>query len=778
MHSQVMKEVFLEKRDLINKITRAQLEKVVLLLDEIKDPRYIDFLMSICTCNSEPMPRVQQYITELLLINNKHHLPQLRIENGTLHMLILDKGDNQLKADWMDVSTFKKQMERAGKWRDYAFEIMSKPFASLQPQEKKFRYFVRCTNLFGKLALGRNQMALRSLLFNETLHLSYGNILCMMKSESLPLLVRARFTTLMQILYVDRNPNYERPFIVYTRAWSKYHKDDGLEVKAEAGAETPGGSDDLQPLPVCVNGFVDLREFLLQDIKQFGGTQGRNEQGLPAITETYITMGQIEYMTAQVRVCKDMLRFSLLTTNRNSVYADLSNAKRLFDALFAIIQISDPNTVMISSKEGLALMGLRALVLTTIIILCDIRANFRISLALHTFETLFEKMQQHRSQLGRSLYKRADSQISMSMGSSASSGDNFTKEGMVRIMFQPYESLLVELSKSCFSSSIVCPDHIGADKVQESYEGNVVIECLLGLTQYGDRAMNESIIGLIVRQASQHVRFMNDLSQVALLVFPDSVKVFTLTQDSIRLFSGIQNRLSMDKPEAYDEASSRLKDMQSFLLVSSTNSEASVILNQKIMIDLHFHVVLTTILRLPLERISKQGDDESPGQIKTVEPDITVNSPRRMLFQDVLGEIVVSVQISLVSSCFYIHHAISYHYDMCALQNADRMCAYTCMCVCVRVCFTNARVSDLMGLLVNKNKRAQRKISHVVPMILEHVGIQDLNVVGCVREILEGNLRACSEVSEGLIRRLMCANIVYGRRARWLNIIEIFLGEI
>jgi hypothetical protein len=125
---------------------------------------------------------------------------------------------------------------------------------------------------------------------------------------------------------------------------------------------------------------------------------------------------------------------------------------------------------------------------------------------------------------------------------------------------------------------------------------------------------------------------------------------------------------------------------------------------------------------------------------------------------------------------------------MSALQNDDRMCVCVCacvclclclcVCVCVCVCFANARLSDLLGLLVKNNKRAQRKMSHIVPLLLEHVGIQDLNVVGCVREIMEGNLRACSEVSEGLISRLLYANIEYGRRARWLNIIEIFLGKL
>ena len=207
---QVLKELFLEKRDLLNKIAPEQVEHVVELLHEIKDPRYIDFLMSICTCHGEPMPKIQGYITELLLQKNHTHLPLIKLDHDgnreTLYILVHEKHDSN--PEWVDVSQFKQQIERRGKLRDLAGEIMARPFGSLRAVEKKFRYFVRCTNMFGKLALGRNQLALRGLLFNENLKLTYDNILRVMKMESLPLLVRARYTTLMRILYVDRGIHF------------------------------------------------------------------------------------------------------------------------------------------------------------------------------------------------------------------------------------------------------------------------------------------------------------------------------------------------------------------------------------------------------------------------------------------------------------------------------------------------------------------------------------------------------------------------------------------
>ena len=57
-------------------------------------------------------------------------------------------------------------------------------------------------------------------------------------------------------------------------------------------------------------------------------------------------------------------------------------------------------------------------------------------------------------------------------------------------------------------------------------------------------------------------------------------------------------------------------------------------------------------------------------------------------------------------------------------------------------------------LLVKDNKRAQRRVEPLVGCILEHVGIHDLNCVGCVGEIMEGNLKACTDISESVIRYL------------------------
>ena len=131
--------------------------------------------------------------------------------------------------------------------------------------------------------------------------------------------------------------------------------------------------------------------------------------------------------------------------------------------------------------------------------------------------------------------------------------------------------------------------------------------------------------------------------------------------------AGIQNRLNLDEKEAYAEACKRLKAMKEFLVVSERNTSSECVMNQKILLDLKFHLVLIKILNLPLERVARKRDEALDAEEETVEPDLAVNRPRRILFQE------------------------------------------TC---------------DLLCLVVKDYKRAQRLMMPIVALLTEHIGIQ------------------------------------------------------
>ena len=680
--------------------------------------------------------------TGLQALTSQHILPQIDVLSGKLRVFLAGLHDADPadiacgyteKEPWLDIARFKQKVSsQHGKSRDLASAIMSKPFDSLKSDERKFRYFIRCLNLFAKLALGRNHPVLRILLTTRWLGLTYTSIKLVMTANSLPLIVRSSFTRLMQHLFVDRHPRIELPGIQYTRVWSKKLK--GEEIAAAKEEHTPrltrpesadvpnATSDDL----------AQLVKFLLSDLFNLGYTSGRNEKGESVITAADVTMGEIEYMISQVELSREMLRFSLLTKNRISVQADLSNAKRLFDAMFRMLDLSDRSTVTAKTPEGMLLMKLREDALKVVLALCDIRANFRVSLAVDTFESIFDLMAKEKTRVfSKPIYRSNSSSFqSQSLISLYSDPSNADK---VNDIFDPYKDNIQKLLDKSFSTSIVCPDNIGADTVHCTLEDNKFINCLLGLCEYQDRSISEAALSLIFRTGSQTARFIQDLSSVSLLASEEGLSVFNETKEAIRRLSSIQRRLNKDEKGSYIEAVAIISGLEPFLVVSDSRTADNVKNNQKLMFDLRLDQSLITILHLHLERkpvssnqaaespatgIDKERGSEQDESVEEFEPDIAPNTPRRDLFQ---------------------------------------------------------KVFDLLALLAAKYSRGQCQLEGVIPLILGHVGIQDLNAVSVVRAIFEGNFRLCHHVSEDLISLLISANLKYGRRARWLDALEVFL---
>ena len=894
----VLKELFCENQELINKISRSFIQKMVFLLQDDRDPRFVDFLISVCTVNGLPMPKIQKYITDAVLLpsstqtlhakfneldanrdqalsmkefmdgewkQGRSHLqsqklfakidansdgeiskseflkwppllPCIEMHKDTVRVLLPDSHD-ATDADktvgftsaepWLSIAQYH---HFTAKNSDVGSEIMSRPYASLTSGERKFRYFVRCTNLFGKLALGRNQEVLRCLLCNEHLGLSYSNILKVMKMDSLPMLVRARFITLMQILYVDRNPQVERPILLLTRVWKqragnsdvrkaappvlasqlqlvlhgqdlknmdfigrgdpflKFLNGDGdvvftseviindadptwrdmsidterlcygdedtvfkiecwdrdqfdeddqigymtttinelrqmkplplrsdvdeseagtlvavqLALKKETTRENTEISSDLSlsEIPFCNNNFSDLRAFLLTALHSFEHDDRDNNGG-------------IEFDIALLNLCREMMKFSLLfTSDKESIDVEFKDAKRFFAVLFRMIKLTDSefeggNFVNKTRKSGLR-MDLRALALKCVITLCDLRANFRVSSAIDCFERIFDRMQKNENSLAMTSLHHRDS-----VGDIRSDGKMLLSREEIINLFKSFDHEIDALSKRCFTSDIVSPVDIGADRVCS----NGMMDRLLGLMVYQNQELTTEVMSLVIRQQSQQARLIKDLSTLSMLVYSDTVEVFDATHSAIYRLAGIQKGLNANIGEAYAEATDILQKMRAFLQVSPRHSQSSVRMNQKVMMDLRFDVPLTNILRLDLERIpckARGGQGE-----QCIGTDVAVNSVRRQLFQEAL---------------------------------------------------------DVLQDLVAGYRKGQRRMQSWIPFFMEHVGIGGLDVVSCVGAIMEGDDSMCSgKAVDHIVNRLISANIKYGRRSRWMRTLELFL---
>ena len=165
-----MKEIFDGKRELLNAVSPGLVKHYADLLKANKEPQYIDFLMSICLCGSEakpePLSKVQDMVTSELLEGDNSLLPKFRVEKqGTGITLWVSQSSNA--GTWKNVADFHHSNFRnpkTGKSEDYSSWIMSSALHDLNAEQKFFRYIVRCINLYGRLALGRNQKALKLLI--------------------------------------------------------------------------------------------------------------------------------------------------------------------------------------------------------------------------------------------------------------------------------------------------------------------------------------------------------------------------------------------------------------------------------------------------------------------------------------------------------------------------------------------------------------------------------------------------------------------------------------
>jgi len=160
-----LNEMFQGKRQILKRIEEEDIQRFAELLDENKDPQYIDFLATICTCDGQPLPRLQSKICEQIFNLNSHLLPSCRIdgsgkqcEHHRLGIHLPGTTDQDGNDFWIDVGKFHQNVTVSnGKQCDLASTIENVPASDLNDQQKLLRYFLRCLRLYSQAIQGRNQ---------------------------------------------------------------------------------------------------------------------------------------------------------------------------------------------------------------------------------------------------------------------------------------------------------------------------------------------------------------------------------------------------------------------------------------------------------------------------------------------------------------------------------------------------------------------------------------------------------------------------------------------
>ena len=98
-----------------------------------------------------------------------------------------------------------------------------------------FTIYAECLSLFTDLCNGRNETCIKALLAQPSLSIDYLSMVKAMRSEQVPLEIRARLWDLVLPLHVDRNPLSVQPNVGRTHVWSR------VMAHVQTGAATGEG---------------------------------------------------------------------------------------------------------------------------------------------------------------------------------------------------------------------------------------------------------------------------------------------------------------------------------------------------------------------------------------------------------------------------------------------------------------------------------------------------------------------------------------------------------
>ena len=710
-----IKEIFAGERELLNLITVDIIDQFVLLLKEDKAPQYIDFLMSICVDSSGPLPKIQSMITDRLFIRNENLMPNVRLESrdGTIVMRIHVMGSKDLAT-------------REELWIDLARFKTSK---EVRGREQDYLGWITTATLSELTETEKNvRYFIRCL--NLCAMLTAGRC-----QESLQAVIGCQSLAMSypQVLAVIQEETL--PYLLrarYIRLMSKLYVDRDPQATKPLVAYTRVWSKvimeesdlDMTPqhhmsiVPVCTTGFKDLEALLLKLLPKLADCRNP-KTGRPSLNHDP-KIGQLEMLNAQILLVDQMVSFGFFVeASEESEEADLSQISSLFSSLFAALDTRDESNLEKSrstdaSVEARLRNKLRSDALNVLSRFFDMRLNVRMCRVIRAWEAVFETIESNPFNIK---HVNAHSSITRAFSSKTVwEGGQHLEEDPIRVIrehFPGFDQLIDQLNQACFRENIVSPPEIGTDVYSSCAAGDSTIKVMLDLCSFKHAAMTKSCLTLAIRNMSQRVALTRALDDVQILVFPTAVKVYHETLFIIKTLGSLHKQLNADKAEAYQEAIGLLARMTKYLVESITNTREIVMKNALIMLNLDVDRSVRNILSLYLERDTSRRDQ---GEL---EADIPVNLPRRDLHQ---------------------------------------------------ACYTFLKV------LAHKNPKAQEKLfEHINFFVIEHMGLEKLNVADTVSEIVRNNTGLCARISESFLRLFINAIKTWGRRARWLSFLEVFI---
>jgi hypothetical protein len=681
---------------------------------------------------------------------------------------------------------------------DYASWIMNAALTDLTEEQKIFRYMIRCTSLFGRLTLGRNQRALKLLICNPDLCLDYESILNVMREESLPYILRASYTTLMARLFLDRDPQTQNPSIMRTRVWSQVEPEKSDLVSNQV-------NDVRNPIPTCTNGFVDLQAFLLSNIPKVAGCKDQrgksNLNGKPCWAQLQLVQAQLELAdmmlrfgffqgpraqralpdkataTASLGFSRDLTMMQPQRANtirpRTATYAPYDNIRTLFEGLWSVLDSRDsseshgsPASTELEVRDNVRVQAMQLLARSTesevrnnvrvqamqiLARMIDIRINHRVSNAIECYEKIFEEISKDEKalcSLGGSkavsgtnfpLVTSSSNELPSNMTDTSSAAGNKCDwdNDRLSLVFAPFQDKVKQLETALFEQNIVSPIEISADTYQPDSLRDHPIRDHMVLVMLNLCSFNDEALST----ACLSLLFRHMSQRPALLDELKNIQILVFPQ-AARVYKEVSHIIVRFSAcmKLINKSASREQSKH----VKETPSQEEVQREQ----DAYTEVSKLLQRMTNYLTITRGQKSEVVKMYQSIMLNLEVDTPVRRFLE------------------------LNLRRDTSRREQGD-LESDTPGSVKLRDLFQD--VYTFLKCLTKGNAAAQKRMFQFILQFAEHMGIDKLNVSDTILEVVKDNPKLSARVGEQLFSKFINAIKTFGRRARWLNFFQPFM---
>ncbi|CAH1800294.1 unnamed protein product [Owenia fusiformis] len=256
--TQMLAELIRDSEKIVKRVNFSQIEKILALLKNNSNYRYLDLLSSLCVCNQRPIRHNQNFIAERWLKRDKSLFLTSRGQSIKRQM-------NVIYVSWDN-----------GKSWTPAREVIDETSADYNRDRHMF--FKYQVELCRQLCYGRNMEVIRLITY-EMNYLGWEEAFIALESTQLPDEVRAEYCRIIIDMFVDVGDNY--PVVEYANVAFAFD-DIGMEETKPRVSQTVaqfGGSiatsGDLMTVFPVVHDWIS--NFLEENQEMIASETGRNK---------------------------------------------------------------------------------------------------------------------------------------------------------------------------------------------------------------------------------------------------------------------------------------------------------------------------------------------------------------------------------------------------------------------------------------------------------------------------------------------------------------------